>query len=430
MTLDKTQTSPRASGGPDDRGAWDLRVVFPNECRGRVPLQGGTAWQVVGRGTGEGQIEHATVSRAHLAVRRRGMLLEVRDEGSHNGTWLNETKLGREGAFVGNDAVLRIGDTLAVIEARQEDDEGVDREALPGDAPCVRALRQIVGRVATSATHVLLLGETGTGKELAAQEVHRLSGRGALVNFNCAGLSAQLADSQLFGHDKGAFTGAERAHEGLFRRADGGTLFLDEIGELDPAVQAKLLRVLETGEVQPLGSDRAVSVDTRVVAATHPNLAERVREGGFRRDLHARLAVASAVVPPLRERRGDIPHWLELFELRWRTQEGGEPLVWTPEAMQTAMVASWPDNLRGLDRCVYQLRLRHGTGATVTPALIAALLPVATEAPPNPARPDKPTREALLAALEAHGGSVRATAKHYERDRRQIYRWMEAYGLR
>ncbi|MCA9606437.1 MAG: sigma 54-interacting transcriptional regulator [Myxococcales bacterium] len=435
MSLDRTMTSPRAGSGADAGPTHRLRVVSPPECTGVVALEASKEWQVLGRGAG---VDHPTVSREHLAIRRRGMVLEVEDRGSHNGTWLDGERLDEAPRFLSNDPVLRLGDVLAVVEEEVADAEGIDRDALPGDAPPMRALRAMLERIASGRTHVLLLGETGTGKELAARELHRLAGRKDLVTFNCAGLSAQLADSQLFGHLKGAFTGAEVSHEGLFRRADGGTLFLDEVAELDPSVQAKLLRVLETGEVQPLGSDRVATVDVRVVAATQPDLADLVADGRFRRDLFARLALASAVVPSLRERRGDLPGWIARLEARWCAEDGGAPLAWTPEAIERAMLAPWEDNLRGLDRAIYQLRLRHGPGASVTAAMIDAASLAPGQAPsvtdglggPAPAKLDKPTKEELVRALEENGGSVRATARHYGRDRRQIYRWMDEYGLR
>ena len=430
MTLDKTVTSPRASDGDAAASEWGLRVVFPTSAKRWLPLTAGASWQTIGRD--EAGIDHPTVSRAHLAIRRRGLVLEVKDSGSHNGTWLDGGTLGSEPRYLGNHPVLRVGDTLAVIERRAvaDDTSSIDPDALPGDAPCMRSLRPLLARMASGSSHVLLQGETGTGKELAASEIHRLSGRSPLVTFNCAGLSAVLADSQLFGHEKGAFTGAARSHEGLFRRANGGTLFLDELAELLPSVQAKLLRVLETGEVQPLGGDRVLKLDVRVIAATQPDLEDLVAEGRFRRDLHARLSLASTTLPAVRERRGDIPEWLLRFERRWRDQEGGAALDWRPAAVEAAMLAPHDDNLRGLDRLVYQLRLRHGPGSVVTADVVHEIL--STEAAPSRAvdRPPKPNKEELQRALERFGGSVRATAKHYRRERRQIYRWMQAHGLR
>ncbi len=427
-------TSPGAARGASARHSLGLRAVHPPEVEGWLEV--GVGGTVVGRAHG---LAHPTVSRRHLSLRAAGLVLEVRDEGSHNGTWLNGAKLGAEAMLAGAGSVLRMGDVLAVIETREDDDDAVDRDALPGDAPTMRALRRMLGRIAPGPAHVLLLGETGSGKELAAREVHRLSGRGELVAFNCAGLTPQLADSQLFGHLRGAFTGADQAREGLFRRADGGTLFLDEVAELAPEVQAKLLRVLETGEVQPLGSDAVVRTDVRVVAATHPDLPTRVREGRFRRDLYARLSLATAQVPPLRDRRGDIPGWIGILEAGWRAKDPGPPLAWTPEALEAAMLAPWEDNLRGLDRAVYQLRAQLGAGATVTRDALEAIGVTDTEEPsaapprdggPRGTRPAKPSKDELARVLSENGGSVRATAKHFERDRRQIYRWMEAYGLR
>jgi len=426
VPLDRTQTSPRARAPREAAPRWGLRVVHPEAAATWVDLDARPEWQTLGRANG---LDHGTVSREHVSFRRRGLVLEVRDEDSHNGTWLDGARLDAP-AFLGNHPVLRIGDLLAVVEAFEEDGDEVDRDAVVGDAPTIRAARRTLARMAPTRPHVLLLGETGTGKERAAAELHRLTGRDPWVTFNCAGLGAQLADSQLFGHERGAFTGAERAHEGLFRRADGGTLFLDEVAELDATVQAKLLRVLETGEVQPLGSDRIGRVDVRVVAATAPELTERLDDGRFRRDLYARLSVASLTLPPLRERRGDVPAWLARFDARWAREDGGAPLRWHPEAVEAAMLAPWEENLRGVDRVVYQLRLHQGPGATVSAAHVARLVGAPPPAPVATPRPPKPTREELERALEAHGGSVRATAKHFQRDRRQIYRWMEAYGLK
>ena len=425
--LDRTVTS--AGAGRDEAPPLRFRLRLTHPVQGALPLEAGKGWQVIGRGEA---IPHGTVSRRHIGIRKAGLVLEARDEGSHNGTWLMGEPLDAP-RFAGDGAVLRLGDVCAVIERVEEDDDAVDRAAIPGDAPSVVALRRLLGRMAPGAAHLLLLGATGTGKERIAAEAHRLSGRGAFVAFNCAGLTPQLADSQLFGHARGAFTGADAAHDGLFRRADGGTLFLDEVAELAPEVQAKLLRVLETGEVTPLGG-APTRVDVRVVAATHPALEARVRDGRFRRDLHARLSIGTLTVPALRERRGDVPGWLGRFDARWREREGGAPLAWAPEAMERAMLADWPDNLRGLDRAVYQLRTHLGPGATVTPDALGALAPARPGEAPGEAsapegRPGKPSAEELRRVLEETGGSVRATAKHFQRDRKQIYRWMKAYGI-
>jgi transcriptional regulator with GAF, ATPase, and Fis domain len=248
---------------------------------------------------------------------------------------------------------------------------------------------------------------------------------------NCAALSPQLVESQLFGHAKGAFTGALSPHEGLFRAADGGTIFLDEIGELPRELQPKLLRVLQEGEVHPVGETRPVKVDVRVVSATLRDLTEMVDEGAFRLDLYARLSPWEIHVPALSERRADILPWLERLHAAWHEEreDSGEtvPLRFEANAVERILLHDWRDNLRGLDRLVHRACAEQSGVVDVRPAASAPSTP---DRPSSPARKDKPTREELAEVLEAHDGSVRATAKHYDRDRRQIYRWLDQYGLR
>jgi transcriptional regulator with GAF, ATPase, and Fis domain len=295
-------------------------------------------------------------------------------------------------------------------------------------------------RSAPSKSPLLVSGETGTGKELTAAEVHRHSGReGPLVKFNCAELSPNLVESQLFGHERGAFTGASTAHAGLFVAAHGGSLFLDEVGEIPAELQAKLLRVLEEGEVRPLGGTGARKVDVRVIAATNLNLLERVEQGGFRRDLYARLSYLELRLPPLRERKQDLLGWIEHFRARWCTEHGTTaPLTLRPNAAQRLLTAPWPDNLRGVNRLVHRL-LAAGAGPEIgiqaLEAALPELLPARSEPVEAPraasARPasDRPTREEFEAVYRANGESVRATSKHFGRDRRQIYRWLEQFGI-
>ena len=381
---------------------------------------------------GRAQLTDGTVSRAHLRLRWARDAWHLEDLDSRNGTSVDGQPVD-DPVVLAHGAVVRAGDVLAVFERVPPglwDGAGVDREALPGESVGARKLRSLVARAAADPAPALIIGPTGTGKELVAGELHRLSGRkGALVPFNCAALSRELAESQLFGHVRGAFTGAAQESTGVFGAAAGGTLFLDEIGELPLDLQPKLLRTLQSGEVQPVGRPRPVVLDVRVVAATHQPLATRVEAGAFRRDLLARLALWEIAVPALADRRADLLAWRERLHQRWCAMRGRRlpcrPLE--PDAAERLLRAPWPENLRGLDRVVHGLA--DGEGPISAEAL-DAWLPVAETPEPTHGRRAAPDREVLVAALEAQGGSVRATAKHFGRDRRQIYRWMETFGLK
>ena len=422
-----------------------LCVVYPPERAAARPLQDEPL--VIGRDPAEASlvVDDATVSRRHVRVEwLNGPGLHfASDLGSSNGSSVDGAPLTAEKKPLVDGTVLRIGDVLVVYEQAQAvagDAATVDRDAVPGEAATMAALRARLARAAGDPAPVLLCGESGTGKEHIAAELHRLSGRrGRLVAVNCAALSRELVESQLFGHSKGAFTGASEAHAGYFRAAQGGTLFLDEIGELSLDVQPKLLRAIQQGEVQAVGSTQPVHVDVRVVAATNRDLQQAVAAGQFRADLYARLALWELRVPPLRERRADLFRWIERLHRRWRSQRPGEPqspLRFEPDAAEALLRAPWPLNLRGVERLIHELSA-HAAGV-VTPAAIpawvkgAAPAPVAAAAAPAPAESPKvpvPSREAFLAAYKELNGSVRGLAKHFGRDRRQIYRWLTSYGL-
>src|SRR5260370_21144585 len=204
-----------------------------------------------------------------------------------------------------------------------------------------------VERVAASETRVCILGETGTGKELVARTIHERSARasGAFVTLNCAAVPAELIESELFGHEKGSFTGAAGRHIGKFEQADHGTIFLDEIGDMPLSMQAKLLRVLEEGEVERIGGDKPISVDVRVVVATHRDLELRVGEEEFRQDLFHRIYVFPLVLPPLRDRREDIPALVGHFAAQVSAQNGGKPVLFTADALDALQSYSWPGNV-------------------------------------------------------------------------------------
>jgi two-component system response regulator HydG len=225
------------------------------------------------------------------------------------------------------------------------------------ESPAMSRLAMLVHRVAPRDVTVLITGESGTGKERVAEAIVEASSRAErpFVRFNCAALSAELAEAELFGHAKGSFTGAHRSRSGLFREADGGTLLLDEVGELDPSVQAKLLRVLQSGEVRPVGQDLPIRVDVRLLAATHRDLAARVREGSFREDLFYRLKVVELAVPPLRERPEDIApltrHFLRRYAERFGVQISSEPA----DLLARLRALPWPGNVRQLENAIESL---------------------------------------------------------------------------
>jgi transcriptional regulator with GAF, ATPase, and Fis domain len=400
-------------------------------------------------------LTHPTVSRRHCAVEFGFGTPLLLDLGSSNGTRVDGVALTRRHVLAPQ-SVVRLGDVLAVVDEMPAPG-ATSSPALPGVAPAVARARHELEKAAISSAPVIISGETGTGKERAAAEIHQRSGRpGAYVKFSCAELARELVESQLFGHERGAFTGAASSQKGLFVAADGGTLFLDEVGELPFELQAKLLRVLQEGEVRPLGSSSTQRVDVRVVAATNRDLAADVERGSFRRDLYARLAYFEVKLPPLRARRQDLLWWLERLSADFAGPNGRAPAAFglRPAAAELILLHAWPENLRGLGRFVHRV-LTSGE-ATVGRQVLAAVMPELladpapstpprTEPPPDPTSEaeasasedkdieqhpsDRPTREEFVQVYEATGRNVRATSKHFGKDRRQIYRWLELFGI-
>ncbi len=247
----------------------------------------------------------------------------------------------------------------------------------PGrDHPAIVKLRALIERVAPTEVTVLITGESGTGKEVVAQAIHALSPRSLLpfVAVNCAAIPHDLLESEMFGHERGAFTGAAGSRHGLLTTADRGTLFLDEIGELPNGLQAKLLRVLEDGEVRPVGSDRATRVSVRVIAASNVDLAKAVEKGVFREDLFYRLQVVPIVIPPIRERRSDIPLLTEYFLDRVRGRTPGRDLAISREAMVALWSYDWPGNVRELEHMVERLAILCEGSTIDTPILPESLV--------------------------------------------------------
>ena len=307
-----------------------------------------------------------------------------------------------------------------------------------GDA--MRRVMAQLERVAASESRVCILGETGTGKELVARTIHERSARAArpFVTLNCAAVPAELIESELFGHEKGSFTGASGRHIGKFEQADGGTIFLDEIGDMPLNMQAKLLRVLEEGEVERIGGDKTIAVNVRVVVATHRDLEARVREEKFRQDLFHRIYVFPLVLPPLRERRDDIPALVQHFAEQVSAQNGWKPVPFTDEAMEALQSYSWPGNVRELRNMVERLMLLATEGkvdlATVQMALPKASAGAASEAVgagsgPLADRVQCFEREVILAELKRSHHNMSMAAKSRGVDRSDLYKKAEQRGI-
>jgi DNA-binding NtrC family response regulator len=295
-------------------------------------------------------------------------------------------------------------------------------------------------RVAASETRICILGETGTGKELVARTIHERSSRadGAFITLNCAAVPAELIESELFGHEKGSFTGAAGRHIGKFEQAGHGTIFLDEIGDMPLAMQAKLLRVLEEGEVERIGGDKPVSVNVRVVVATHRDLGARVREDKFRQDLFHRIYVFPLVLPPLRERREDIPPLVAHFAAQVCAQNGWKPVPFSAEAMETLQSHTWPGNVRELRNMVERLMLLATDGqvdrATVEIAIPAGVttgtgMSSTFSSGPLSQRVDVFERESILAELKRSRSNMSLAAKSLGLERSHLYKKAEQLGI-
>jgi len=319
-----------------------------------------------------------------------------------------------------------------------------------GGSRAMRRLLEATSRVASRDVTVLVRGETGTGKEFVAELLHAQSSRAGkpLIRFNCAALPAELADAELFGHARGAFTGANASRPGFFAQADGGTLILDEVGELPPAVQAKLLRALQEGEIQPVGSGRIDKVDVRVVAATNRDLAADVKAGSFREDLYYRLAVVELVVPPLRDRKDDIPALAEEFGRRYGDRFGLGTVTLEPALVEALVRTDWPGNVRQLENTIARLAALSAGGEITLADLESstgsrpedrdAPAPLDDHADPAPDARNGPSlkeqveafeRGLVSRALDATGGNQSEAARRLGVSRVTLIDKLKKYGL-
>ena len=310
---------------------------------------------------------------------------------------------------------------------------------LLGTSPSMQRLRELVRRAAASEGRVLVTGENGTGKELVARALHQGSRRrgGPFVKLNCAAVPAELIESELFGHERGAFTGAVAARRGKFELADGGTLFLDEVGDMPPAMQAKVLRVLQEAEFERVGGQTTLRTDARVVAASNKDLPAEVAAGRFREDLYYRLAVVIVPTPPLRERREDVPDLAARFLAEACERNGRRPVSLSREALLALQAHDWPGNVRELRNVVERLAILCD-GPVLSPADVAQALPGARPPRADRAREgasfhelvEEAEREIILAALTAHQDNVSDTARALGLERSHLYKKMRALGVK
>jgi transcriptional regulator of acetoin/glycerol metabolism len=377
------------------------------------------------------------ISRPHAALERDGSTFALRDLGSSNGTFLggfgdaarvDHEPVAFEQPFrVGHCVLALIGDAAPILERAQVAGAEGPWPFATLSAPFARELTRLE-RVAASTVPLLLLGETGTGKEILARAVHARSGRpGAFVAVNCGALPANLVEAHLFGHLKGAFSGALRDELGFVRAAEHGTLFLDEIGDLAPSTQASLLRVLQEGEVTPVGAFHPVRVDVRIVSATHHALPERVATGAFRADLLGRLDGFTFDVPPLRKRRFDVGELLASF-----ARQSSAARALRPDAALALLAHDYPMNVRGLKQAFHAASVLAKTGT-----VRLSDLPAAIREPPAQSDEHEPETEgeaALRAELEARllatGYNLTQVARDMGKARQQVQRWVKRFAIK
>jgi DNA-binding NtrC family response regulator len=399
-------------------------------------------------GSAEGNhlvLSDRSISRYHLELARSGDRVRISDLGSTNGTEIGGALFQNASALVTPPNSIKIGDSVlrvvdggvVMVDTSAEEPLGL----LRGRALATRQLFATIQNVAKSRVSVLLLGESGTGKELVARVIHQLGAASSpFATLDCGAMVPSLFASELFGHERGAFTGADRRHDGAFTRAHGGTLFLDEIGELPAELQASLLGVLERKSFRRLGGENELPCDVRIVSATHRDLRGEVNDSRFRLDLFYRLAVVTIRIPPLRERKGDIPILVEHF-LREAGHVGAVEEVFSAAEMARLIEHHWPGNIRELRNVV--------EAATVVGAREATLEAVSTRAPgiargqsPEPSAvgslPYKEARRSLLDRFEREyisgllartGGNVRKAAREAGMDRSYLIDLVKRHGL-
>jgi two-component system nitrogen regulation response regulator NtrX len=334
------------------------------------------------------------------------------------------------------------------VENRALKEQVEHRWVMVGESPVLHALRADISQAAPSNGRVLIFGENGTGKELVARNIHHLSLRsaGPFVEVNCAAIPEELIESELFGHTRGAFTGALTAKKGKFELADGGTLFLDEVGDMTLKTQAKVLRVLQEQKVEPVGGTATITVDVRVIAATNKNLEEEIRRGTFREDLFFRLNVIPFHVAPLRERREDIPLLARHFIAELSAEYGKRPKELTREALDLLVAQPWPGNVRELRNIIERLVImtsgdrieaRHlpaslvgaAPGAGEPSSAAGSLAGLSSDFPSLAAAREDFEKRYIWKKYQECGGNMSRTSEALQVERSNLYRKMKGYGL-
>jgi two-component system nitrogen regulation response regulator NtrX len=362
------------------------------------------------------------------------------------------TKLGAfnflEKPLTPEGVLLALASALELRQARREAralraDLGLATEMI-GASPALRKVREMIARVAPSDARVLINGESGTGKELVAAAIHAGGPRKdrPFIRVNCAAIPKDLVESEMFGHERGAFTGATERRIGRFELADKGTLLLDEVGDLGAEAQAKLLRAIESGEIERVGGGKPIRIDVRILSATNKDLTRAVAEGNFREDLFFRLNVIPLAIPPLRERPDDIPALVHHFSVLHRGRTGQPLTSWSSDALDALQRHRWPGNVRELANIVERLAILH-PGRQVTSADVRDVLPVAAARLaeplpfPNAGALEVPLTDTLddyervliSRALSVAGGNVAEAARRLQTDRPNLYRRMKRLGI-
>ncbi|WP_437668867.1 sigma 54-interacting transcriptional regulator [Sorangium sp. So ce131] len=401
-----------------------------------------------GRALLEVRLEDGWISSRHARITRDGGRLRLEDLGSTNGTFVNGVP--QRSAPLAEGDLIELGHTFFLFrEVPAADDATGDAPPADGQpfglatfAPALAERFTALRAIAPANIPVVLQGESGTGKEVIARAIHALSGRpGPFVAINCGALPDSLVESELFGHKKGAFSGAAEDRPGLIRAADRGTLFLDEIGDLPPASQTAFLRVLQESEVVAVGATRPVKVDLRVVVATHRDLPAMVEGGDFRGDLFARLSGFVLELPPLRKRREDLGLLIAAL-LRRAAPDRAAEVSMSCEAARALLLREWRLNVRELEKCLATAVVLAGSGRVeldhLPPPVAAPRGSVPPEAPrpeaapserQRPAAEDQERREALIRLFREHRGNISAVARAMGKGRTQIHRWIARYGI-